>query len=115
MAYEMAYGHVIPVDSPAMDLTSLRSLEKEFEVVEVEPGHVLMVCGTCFHGGCKNDPVETTRVNKSSIDKSVFGFIRLHGYITTPFFNIGQEELTQGWYSSYFVNKILEKFGKIDR
>jgi hypothetical protein len=91
------------------EVNVLESLVKDstLEIVEVPPGHVLLVCGTCFHGGCKNEPADSNNKGRAK-NKPAYGYIRLHGYITTPAFHIGEEELEQGWYS-YYVDKVTRR------
>jgi hypothetical protein len=91
-----------------ISIQDLQELENTTDIIEVEPGCVLLVSGDCFHGGCQNTPPpkEAKQSNKGNKDKPDYGKVRLHGYITTPVFHIGEEELEQGWYHHYIGKKV---------
>jgi hypothetical protein len=55
----------------------------------------LLYIGDCFHGGAKN-------LQK---DDDSIGYIRIHGYLTSPKDFIGTDGLTQGWLR-YFLQSI---------
>jgi hypothetical protein len=80
-------------------LANKREKLKSKETITIPPGHIALLDGTCFHGGCKNKP-PTILFNKNGPIR--YGYIRLHGYLTLSSSHILEgTELVQGWYNSF--------------